>query len=105
MARRSVSPGQTDQQEGEEMTHVSDIRSTSYDPRYAGIVFGGVDTIDETIQQAKYATTHVHERRPGKQRRELEQFLRVPPKPKFDALYWQRRNLVESEAERDSLIV
>jgi hypothetical protein len=37
---------------------VNDIRPLSQDTRYAGVVFGGVDSIDEAIEQAKNAPDH-----------------------------------------------
>ena len=37
---------------------VNDIRPLSQAARYAGVVFGGVDTIDEAIEQAKNAPDH-----------------------------------------------
>lgn len=80
---------------------VNDVRSTSFDARYAGVVFSG--HMSEAIAQAK-AQPDFEPRRHG--RGELERFLRIDDK-KRASLYPEQAQSVDRQLtiqDRDSLV-
>lgn len=81
---------------------VNDVRSTSFDARYAGVVFSG--TMDEAIAQAK-AQPDFGAANNG--RGELEQFLRVKRRATPEAWYAKAKRSVDRQntiTERDALV-
>jgi hypothetical protein len=78
---------------------VNDIRSTSFDPRYAGVVFSG--PMDDAIAQAKAQPDH---NAPSAAREELESFLRIRRTSIRRTTFRQLCDLVLTEQDRDSLV-